>query len=140
MSDTRTQDPLYDVLFRALIAHDDLVRAFEAARACDALPETEARDLDWLVSESLPAAYLAQTSLKRIRTIFADLDDRIAHETRTEIVFDECCMSGSYEDSHVTDAGDVLLRLRRRLSLLAELIEQIHCHLSTAELLRTLRA
>jgi len=66
-----------------------------------------------------------------VETLKAD----IAAETQTSIHFDECCMSGAWEETHVSNRGQSLYWLQCALAKLANSISDV-VNLKNAEILR----
>ncbi|WP_411975674.1 hypothetical protein [Sulfitobacter faviae] len=68
------------------------------------------------------------------------LEIDIAAETQTSIHFDECCMSGAWEETHVSNRGHSLYRLQCALANLANSISDIvnfrNAEILSAELLK----
>ena len=67
-----------------------------------------------------------------VETLEAD----IAAETQTSIHFDECCMSGAWEETHVSNRGHSLYRLQCALAKLTISISNV-VNLRNAEILRS---
>ncbi|MDF3417313.1 hypothetical protein HKX23_03015 [Sulfitobacter sp. KE29] len=71
------------------------------------------------------AALFSSRNAELLHGIANSLEASIAAETRTSIHFDECSMSGAWEETHVSERGHALLRLQGALLTLERRVSMV---------------
>lgn len=89
---------------------------------------------DFLCGE-LSADSFSGQKIDCLQAFIETLEAEIAAETQISIHFDECCMSGAWEETHVSNRGHSLNRLQCALAKLANSISDV-VNLRNAEILR----
>ncbi|MEX3315470.1 hypothetical protein [Sulfitobacter sp. PS-8MA] len=83
----------------------------------------------------LSADSFTRQKIDCLQAFVETLEADIAAETQTSIHFDECCMSGAWEETHVGNRGHAIYRLQCALAKLANSISHV-VNLRNAEILR----
>jgi hypothetical protein len=114
------------------------IAIYDALKAVRAVTEAHAaigndRDLDcdllrpirgMLCGGSAPGLFSPRNA-EPLHGIANSLDASIAAETRTSIHFDECSMSGAWEETHLSERGHALLRLQQALLTLERRVSTV---------------
>ncbi|MEO9629950.1 MAG: hypothetical protein ABJG14_05880 [Sulfitobacter sp.] len=115
----------------SIVIYDALkaIRAVTAAHAaigndCD-LDSDLLRPILGMSCGGSAAALFSPQNAELLHGIANSLEASIAAETRTSIHFDECSMSGAWEETHVSERGHALLRLQQALQTLERRVSTV---------------
>ncbi|UWR34968.1 hypothetical protein K3759_07720 [Sulfitobacter sp. W027] len=85
------------------------------------------------------AALFSTRNAELLHGIANSLETSIAGETRTSIHFDECSMSGAWEETHVSERGHALHRLQQALLTLERRVSTVIMMRETEKLTAEMR-